>query len=592
MKNTKVSFSFYLPKREVYEDNKLENIEYWVPVSSLPKDAYASQFAALIPKLAFSEKFPSNEEANSTQRKLEIIIAFVDNESLSDPAVIEELYTKSGLREITDPISRRFAEEYSPKPMICIGLDNLMELDASEGNPQSELKKKLVNKIHQRVDPRFRVLDSSIWNRYVSLSSPHSFGSRLSKTIDEICLYYENGLYDAVIAQEYLEFQCRKLQQSYLKNYPGGHAKLVTPFRFHSESKMRQMAIEKRRELLQSGSRTWSCLLADDYAQKPLRTTHKQKSTNKLDWLNFLFNDTGETKVVRFLNPEKSWNRNPQFNKSGRKFNGYVSYFFNLLTSSKELDNHRPDIIILDYFFGIEERHPDERYGHKLIKNLKKYHRGLSHSKDVSSIAPSNSSLAFGKYWIFPISAFEHAFQSHLRLMGDSAINDLIEIADGADPINSPELFRYLFYCFMQYQEYRVGYKSKVIRQQLYSDEILKQKDQLPLAMAKVYPRIVDVNAKLRLLSQEKEDSDLAKSFFDQHERRVSLLEFGLHVQKLLGLVAFGSNLEWPKMWQEYLLLISFKNKVSEEFFEDLIPPEILKLIVDHIANLQEKIGR
>ncbi|MEL6841642.1 MAG: hypothetical protein AAFP02_00370, partial [Bacteroidota bacterium] len=419
MQTPNIAFRFYMARREVYHNDRLQKVSYWEEIEEEEGDSFGFLLKQRIEKFTLNSESTTWLFSKNLAADLTIDIAIWDNHSLNDAVAFERLLTESNLRAITNSTSRRFTKHFTPNPMISIGIDNLMELGEEGSKSIAEPQKSLVDNLHRRVDPRFRVLDSSIWNRYISLAPNQSFQTKWEELLQDIVSYFQNGLYETVIAQEYLEFQCRKLQQSYLKNYPGGHAKRVTPFRFHSESKMRQLAEIKRTELLQSGPKCWSCLLVDDYANRPLRSMGESAKeaqnaisiSTKLAWIDSLINRPGEAKLLTFLNPTESWERNQK--PKNTKYTGYLDYFFHLLTENAE--SQRPDIIILDYFFGIEERDPEQQYGHKFIKKLKDYYHSPSGGK-------SNHSLAFGKYWIFPISAFEHAFRSHLRLMGEGTI--------------------------------------------------------------------------------------------------------------------------------------------------------------------------
>ncbi|MEM6807298.1 MAG: hypothetical protein AAF696_38205, partial [Bacteroidota bacterium] len=397
---------------------------------------------------------------------LEIYVCFVDKEALKDEEVfvkmVEEIKPYQ-FRRVTDAFSKGFkTEEYAPKPMLFIGTDNLMELahkDEQGKSQSSEEEKALIDAIHQQIDPRFRHIDSSIWNQYLPVVPARDFTTRLRSKLKDFLRYHMYGLYRSVVAREYLEFQTRKFIQSYVQRSEGGHSKDVTPFRFHSESKMKEKADEIRDRL---GDFSWTCLLIDDYAHRPLRSIKGPNTrllTDKKVWIEALLeadeinsaDDKGKAEV-NLLNPVEleGFALSGEDKRPPSGFEGFLDYFGQYLN---RLNHRRPDILILDYFFGREETNLKQKYGHKFISKL------------LEEVKPNSPSLAFKKYWIFPISGFEHAFTSHLRLMGDSVDNEYLEMGDGADPINSPQLFRYLFYSFLDFQQKTVlsGLKSILI---------------------------------------------------------------------------------------------------------------------------------
>lgn len=643
---------FFYSKHEKYLGNQIDEIEYWEELEPYDKVKdkhpwdrsieeetlilvyeYLEQQIKNIQLEFVKETLDWNLNSFDPQRDIRypnimLSIAFVDNQSLNDSYMIERLVKPEckskdpeackkefKLRLMTDPITRRFQEPYTPHPIIFIGLDNLMELQSFELQAtQSQSKDDgkefaLENKIQQRIDPRFRIMDSSIWNQYVSLYPPQDFHQRLGGSLQDILIYHHHGLYESIVAREYLEFQCRKLEQSYVKNYAGGHAKKVTPFRFHSENKMKQLADEKLKDIRKKKLK-WSCLLVDDYALKNLRPQDESnedlKITWKRDWILQLVNSGGEP-ILEFLNDEtdgvvKNDNRpRPNNKKEDDCYKGYVNYFIQHLkkleTGEISLDgqSRRPDIIILDYFFGIEEVDPEQQYGHKFIKELKDgrawYEGAADEEPEILRRGLSPQTTAFGKYWIFPISAFEHAFRSHLRLMGISINDEYIEMGDGADPINSPELFRYLFYCFLenQYKELRIEIDN--IAEKLCKGIDDTEIGELKFRLAENYTPFVGMVSKYSKLNKEKELSTFARSYLQEIDRNKQLNSVVTHLQTLVGLIAHGSIWDWPKMWQEYQIIKDLRINASithPKIADELIPQLLLEKMRKYIIRLKK----
>lgn len=500
----------------------------------------------------------------SALRDPNIFLSMVEEKEENEKVSTDEIPKQKVQRLITNPRTRKFdREDYKPNPILYIGVDNLMELghvDAKNQEESEKAERKLLDALHQQIDPRFRYLDSSIWNQYLSVVPAPDFAKRLQAIVKNILRYHIYGLYRSVIAQEYLEFQTRKLIQSYVKDYPGGHSKDVTPFRFHSESKMREKA-ENKRENLQGYS--WNCQLIDDYALKPLRPMKNEEDkviTNKKELVLDLVNTPDLGSGIKEENTSLINIQSPLAPASSEipQTKGFINSQYKLLTQDP-----RPDIMILDYFLGSEEKELDQKYGHKFIRKLTE-----ELDKDFDS---KKESLALGKYWIFPISGFEHAFRSHQRLMGLSAGNEYIDIGDGADPINSPQLFRYLFYSFLDYQR-------KTALPELHSllTTILTalRKDSLKEVIKENYAQIVQTIALAKVILKERGQSELAQSFFTGINAPKFDQDFLLHIQGFISLIAHGSSWDWKRMWDEYLFIMDTKSTFGLPKVDPIREPE------------------
>ncbi|MEO0639230.1 MAG: hypothetical protein AAFY70_05870, partial [Bacteroidota bacterium] len=574
-----------------------------------------------------------------SENGIAIDIAFIDTHSLFNRNILTRLL-KAEIKErtqedflyrlTTDTHTHQFKLPPSdPHPIIFMGTDDIMEATQSTSSSKQGriIRKNHIDYLHQRIDPRFRFMDSSIWHRYLSIFPAETFAERLTSLIKEIVTYSESGLYKATVAQEYLEFQCRKLRESYVKDYPGGHAKKVIPFRFHSESKMKALS-SKERGLIKEFK--WSCLLVDDYAHKGLRMDEKQRKdarlVNKRDWINRLINDGGEDLLV-FLNEnpreeplnEEDWLWVKHDTK--RPLEGFIQYFLNLLNDMGSSDSpRRPDVLILDYFFGIEEMDPEQQYGHKFIRQLKEGYipseekeeeNNELHDKKGKQLHPRTR--AFGKYWIFPISAFEYAFRSHLRLMGDSTNLSHIEIGDGADPINSPELFRYLLFSFLRYQKEQITISLEEVKPRIeFELELLKAGnedasdtdkpediidfDKLQTILSRYYYWMVDFTNRLLRLNQEKLHSQLAQSYLREESDEEHLLKAAIiHFQTMIQLITYGTKWDAPRIWKEFKILKKLE-KQAESLSQDaqhtgsysnpisqLLDEKIMKSIAYHL---------
>ncbi|MEM7509681.1 MAG: hypothetical protein AAF388_02035 [Bacteroidota bacterium] len=589
----KLSIQFYQARKRTFEDRFLTGIDYWVegPMIEITQDGepnprdeevgwraldlYSSNMGQTAINIISTMMKAKSEEASKglLNDDVKLTIAIFDHQALEDPVVINKLFgiggrekgpnqknekeesallpkKKAALRRLSPSNTRKLDEDYVTIPMLILGVDDIM---GAYHRDTVDLRKDL--------DPRFRFWDSSIWHRYVSLGPSEikisnsdiseeipSFSERLRQALIEMFKCAEHGLYNTIIAREYLEFQGRKLINSYVMNVMGGHAKKVTPFRFHSETKMKELAKKQHKNI---NLFSWRVLLVDDYADKPLRSILSTSEsdakaintdgipTNKNNWIDLILNEgkpEGE-KLVTFL--DTKWEeRNNNFLTEGIKL----------------IHKERPDIIILDYFFGLKEQNLEEQYGHKLIKRLKE-----EHEINDEDIQPH------GKYWVFPISAFEHAFKSHLRTMGESMGGEDMVIGDGADPINSPELFRYLFYSFLAFQRHEVAGGFDQLIQKLHKG-ICEEKNDVKGQFIKHYNDITQTTSKVLHLNEVANKLPLlsfASSFLKVIDPKKLLTEIAIHTQSLGYLISFGSGRDWPRMWAELRLI----KELSEKYF-------------------------
>ena len=91
----------------------------------------------------------------------------------------------------------------------------------------------------------------------------------LLKVLLKISGYHQKNLYKTAVAQEFLEFQCRKLANSYIIKLPPddvgdwGHGDFIHPFHFHSETVLEYKASVELEEKVKGY--TWRALIIDDY---------------------------------------------------------------------------------------------------------------------------------------------------------------------------------------------------------------------------------------------------------------------------------------------------------------------------------------
>ena len=274
------------------------------------------------------------------------------------------------------------------------------------------------------LDQRYRFFDSSIWVRYVALETNElgeRFEDQLTRIMKEFKIYYDQGLYFSNVAKEFLEYNCRLFQNSYLKEFNGGgHASDIIPFIFHSETLMDETA-QKLEEEFSHFNLSWDILLIDDFAEKTLRSNiPNQNISNKK---NIIQNLVKRASISAVSSIEQG-------------------------CTSIEQGDKTYDIILLDYLFS--DTHNKAKYGTHLLELI------------------DNNSIVKGKainykYWIFPVSVFSDALHSALEEKGIQYLEKHWVLSRGADPIATPQLFKASLLAFMKLQLENLFFKQEDI---------------------------------------------------------------------------------------------------------------------------------
>ena len=324
-------------------------------------------------------------------------------------------------------------------PTLFVGYFNVME-------PYRDLTLKEKNDVE--LDPRFRFLDSSIWYRYVAIEDSFglNFEQNLISCLRSFIWAYENGLYQSNVSKEFLELSNRLLQNSYLDpKFGDGHASLVFPFTFHSETYMQYEAKKFHNELSKRNLK-WNILLLDDYAIHPLRVKgeiNNQKKKGKL--------------IEELINKSPSEiNQSPEISSKFEKhckIKGAADKYF--LKPEEEQKKTTYDVILLDYLFSKDQNENQEiYYGTHLLKEI-------SDAKNENQTLKQKGVLQ--NYWIFPVTVFPEAMHSSFLEMSLHHLDEDWQLARGADPINTPHLFRCSLFEFMQVQANKVIFTQEEI---------------------------------------------------------------------------------------------------------------------------------
>jgi hypothetical protein len=285
------------------------------------------------------------------------------------------------------------------------------------------------------LDHRVKFLDSSIWHRYLALDEPGSprcpstFDERLLGLLNKIVSYDQQGLYESVASETSLELSCRLLLNSFIREAGDqGHHEAVTPFKFHSETAMETKSERLLRFLdktYENGTRlsdlSWNLLMVDDHSDQPLSSINGGKG-----WSN------KKAIIDQLLCPDSAEHKRLKI-----EISGFTKGDQNIISSAiKQMRGQNFDIILLDYLLGGSETDPKLRaYGHEFLLEI--------------ATGPDKRRLRrgpLGRFWISLISAFPHAFTDKLRQLNIDGANRQWHIANGGDPITTPELFRVSVY--------------------------------------------------------------------------------------------------------------------------------------------------
>ena len=463
---------------------------------------------------------------------------------------------KIDIRPITDNVGQEIAN-YDPKPMLTIGIDDLMS------GPGSLPSRRIL-------DPRYRFWDSSIWHRYVHINPPDSFVNRLQEVLTGLVHYNRLGLYESDSAKEFLEFQCRQFKNSYFINIPSKHSKEVIPVRFHSESEMKRKAdheFDKLKKL------SFGVVIIDDNFKRPLNGIKSYEDSeepvqatenSKIGIIKSLIN-TKDFKLVKFLNEEEKEPENSYISK-GKE---WIKKYFTL------------DLVFLDYYFQNETYVSEsEKYGYYLIQALENEEEMGKHN-------------LYQKSWVLPTSWLNDAFENQLKLIGQSNIGSNVIIGKGADPVTTPELFRYLFFRFLRgyISERGIDINSTPFERKFEKNgEIRVSEKKFKEAMGELYPEIVQLRANLgKLISAQKEGNLFAESYLKTLSKKSDPIIFFDKLQSLWYKLAFGGRLEWKKVWEEYSFIFQhFRPTPSKE--ESLSSTELLPNLSKTIRALLDPI--
>ena len=344
---------------------------------------------------------------SKTQNPLKIILLPI--------CFLEDNRLKSLLEEFYDTGIKEKKQERLDVPVLFIGYYDLMYENINYS---------------QDIDKGFRFLDSSIWRRYAPLNDG---GKKLLQALRSIKWSYQRNLYKKNVSKEYHEFTWRLFKESYLNKDQGDrHSSYVKPFIFHSESAMETKAVELAKQL-RDKKLQWSILYIDDYCNSSLREGKNIPTPSE--------NQPTKGALVKEIIEKGLDSENPEWQLIEEQSYVLKDNVREAITSLSDPNNMVYDLILLDYLFSRERDEDEVSYGTELLTYLNRPLAG--HQFNFGLLQA---------FWIFPTTTFLEAMQSDI--LGNSIQN--IEknwyLAHGADPINTPHLFRYHLFEFMRLQ--------------------------------------------------------------------------------------------------------------------------------------------
>jgi len=471
-----------------------------------------------------------NDELFIPQNQFEKVVIFL---LLSPDCIFKN---NSVLNKLPASDLRRDSNYYYP--IVTIGDIDITNLFESEQASVTLLEK-------NSLDTRLKFLDSGIWHRYIqrSSSTDEEFEAQLKNTLDDLCLYHDNKLYHSVVARATLEFHIRLLENSRIA--PVGtmdHKEKVTPFKFHSESKMKQRAAEIEKFFLdnfnskEGSTLRWRFLMVDDYASYPLSPVSGAgniKIISKKGWVDLLLKNFRIDIEV----PGPAGEKNASYKGATQDI---IEHTLSLMRKGTY------DVLLLDYLLGPAKRlggSKEREYGSDFLKIL------LEDNKEAS---PEYRRGPMGRFWIFPISSFPFAFSDKLRQLGLDSYTELWHLSGGGDPISTPHLFQYYLLKFMQQQMMEYFMDDKMLAGYL---KPLSNIEQIEIWAGAIEKKLDQLVLQSMIMENESHESVFAESVIDLKPSK-EFKKFILHLRDLMrllnaGVRSYDALSEFETRWQQ-----------------------------------------
>jgi CheY-like chemotaxis protein len=570
-------------------------------------------------------------------------------------------------------------------PTIYISLFNFLDDEENSENKNNKEDKINPIKILAPYMPRYKnIMDSSIWNYYVPYYKEKSnfenltknkedldevFEERLSEVIDKINTNYENRLYALPKTREYANLMYRLLKESYLED--SGHAASVSPFLFTSESEMEEAADKVLKKIDKKLS--WRFLLVDDESYL-LKKDIKETELTEKDKVNLneeeIVRKKSKCQIIKnVLNKDFNFKCNCKCGKDNpackliHKTNPYpkssdkpsiemVCVKNNKEALKKLQSAEKYDIVLMDYLLGENEDKTRREYSTELLQDVKnvfdfdfdyeveKKEKEQNKWLEECELIPQSSTKdnkklleklkgICGKFWFFYISAYNRAVHEQLLEKQFLRTTKYWHIEEGACPINTPQLFRYLLFSFMKYQidtiaqpqegKDKEGKTIKLITVIDLLNHIFQNINDVRNRAIKNFNNLLELrltynkikydtywkyikkdekdkkevkNIQLERDEEKCEKSELIMSLFPDVEYYDNA--FWEHTMHLVYLTAFGTIRQWHDMWEEFMLIKPYLQKACDEKDGKETPlntkaKDVIKYIETYITSLQSQ---
>lgn len=391
--------------------------------------------------------------------------------------------------------------------------------------------------------------NSNIWFRLIDFDN---IEQEFPLAIESLKCQLGSDYYKAEVAKESLEFQLRLTENNYLED--GTHSNHIVPFLFHNELFFKKLSKSNENRL--HGYR-WRILLIDDQAETNVKGLKLTKREIIEELLKEMETSLGSNRQIELIACSR----------------------FEEIT--EVIKNKAPDIILLDYLLDDKEpgQNTQKRWlGSEVLKKLE---------DDVKAGTLKTEKQPLGYFWIMPISAFTHTMQSDLKQKGIQYFNRLWMMSDGADPINTPELFKFKLSELMIEMVDRAGYEEirKTLSQnEMFKNDVNKNQDidflnyfrcffpetKVKLTVRRKFREIVDLKSDFSGLHTIKDSSPFAKSVIRRLYKDIDEATFD-HILNLCYLIAYGNRLQAKQMWEEYnFIRLKLKNKGITDNLKEL----------------------
>ena len=296
-------------------------------------------------------------------------------------------------------------------------------------------------------------MDSDIWHFYLPVDSLNCIASVLMK-IEKLHKY---NIYKTKVAIEHLDYVIRSLSSKYVESIgEQGHGKHISLYPFQSESfiqtsLMNELVVNEIKAFSEKNpnEKIIRVLLVDDYAEVGLRLyngTHnkiqEQPIGKKILIENLLFLPVEITSVHSIREGLEKL----------------------MIANNAEMY----DIILLDYLFTRTPEKGAKDNNHKDVKQVENLPQYCT--KFLESLKEKFNDLQKGpggKFWILPVSVFNEAVQSEMIISNISETDVEYTITTGADPICTPELFRWKMFSLVNMIEDKLFSRRELVEELL-----------------------------------------------------------------------------------------------------------------------------